>query len=106
VARKWSRDERMFASSLADFMSLALSASGRQQAQEQLRHLANYDRLTALPNRALFQDRLSHALVKAQRSGHRIALLFVDVDRFKAVNDSLGHGTGDRVLRSIAKRLV
>src|SRR5690606_3283967 len=57
-------------------------------------------------NRALFQDRLSHALVKAQRSGHRIALLFVDVDRFKAVNDSLGHGTGDRVLRSIAKRLV
>ncbi|HEX6930164.1 MAG TPA: diguanylate cyclase, partial [Gammaproteobacteria bacterium] len=106
LPRNWTRDERMFASSLSDFLSLALAASGRQQAQEQLRHLANYDRLTALPNRALFHDRLSHALVKAQRSESRIALLFVDVDRFKSVNDSLGHGTGDRVLRSIAKRLT
>lgn len=104
--RIWSRDERMFASSLADFLSLALSASGRQQAQEQLRHMANFDRLTALPNRAMFQDRLAHALAKAQRSNREIALLFVDVDRFKSINDSLGHHIGDRVLRSMAKRLM
>lgn len=104
--RAWSRDERMFASSLSDFLALALAASGRQQAQEQLRHLANFDRLTALPNRAMFHDRLSHALVKAQRSNREVALLFVDVDRFKSVNDSLGHGVGDRVLRSMAKRLM
>ncbi|HEX6928873.1 MAG TPA: EAL domain-containing protein [Gammaproteobacteria bacterium] len=106
LPRTWTRDERMFASSLSDFLSLALAASGRQQAQEQLRHLANFDRLTALPNRAMFHDRLSHALTKAQRSSREIALLFVDVDRFKSINDSLGHGTGDRVLRSIAKRLM
>lgn len=104
--RSWSRDERMFASSLSDFISLALAASDRQQAQDQLRHLANFDRLTALPNRAMFHDRLSHALAKAQRSNREIALLFVDVDRFKSINDSLGHHTGDRVLRSIAKRLI
>lgn len=106
LPRNWSRDERMFASSLSDFLSLALAASGRQQAQDQLRHLANFDRLTALPNRAMFHDRLSHALTKAQRSNREIALLFVDVDRFKSINDSLGHHTGDRVLRSIAKRLI
>lgn len=106
LPRNWSRDERMFASSLSDFLSLALAASGRQQAQDQLRHLANFDRLTGLPNRAMFHDRLSHALTKAQRSNREIALLFVDVDRFKSINDSLGHHSGDRVLRSIAKRLM
>lgn len=106
LPRNWTRDERTFASSLADFLSLALSASGRIQAQEQLQHLANFDRLTALPNRAMFHDRLTHALRKAERSQREIGLLFVDVDRFKAINDSLGHHSGDRVLRAIAKRLV
>lgn len=104
--RSFSRDERMFASSLADFIALAISASGRMQVQEQLRHMANYDRLTGLPNRTMFHDRLNHALSKARRAGREIAVLFVDVDRFKAINDSLGHHTGDRVLRSIAKRLM
>lgn len=106
LPRNWTRDERTFASSLADFLSIALAASGRMQAQEQLQHLANFDRLTALPNRAMFHDRLSHALRKAERSSREIGLLFVDVDRFKAINDSLGHHSGDRVLRAIAKRLV
>lgn len=106
LPRNWTRDERTFASSLADFLSLALAASGRMQAQEQLQHLANFDRLTALPNRAMFHDRLTHALRKAERSSREIGLLFVDVDRFKAINDSLGHHSGDRVLRAIAKRLM
>ncbi|MEE8119802.1 MAG: EAL domain-containing protein [Gammaproteobacteria bacterium] len=104
--RQWSRDERMFASSLADFIALAVASSGRLQAQEQLRHLANYDKLTGLPNRAMFQDRISHAIQKSRRTGKGLALLFVDLDRFKNINDSLGHQTGDRVLRTIAKRLV
>lgn len=106
LPRNWTRDERTFASSVSDFLALAISASGRQQAQEQLRHLANFDRLTALPNRVMFHDRLSHALNRAQRANKIIALLFLDLDRFKTINDSLGHHTGDRVLRSIAKRLI
>lgn len=104
--RDWILDERMFASSLADFVALTLSAAGRQQVQEQLRHLANFDRLTGLPNRVMFHDRLAHALAKAERFNRRIALLFVDLDRFKSINDSLGHQIGDRVLRRTAKRLV
>lgn len=104
--RRWTRDERVFASSLADFLSLAISSSGRQEAQEQLQYMANYDRLTGLPNRAMFQDRLAHALTKAHRANREIALLFVDLDRFKPINDSLGHHIGDRILRGIAKRLM
>lgn len=106
LPRRWSREERAFISSLADFVSLALTSSGRQRAQEELRQLANFDRLTGLPNRAMFQDRLHHALEKARRNDTQMALLFVDVDHFKKVNDSLGHALGDRVLRSIGKRLV
>jgi diguanylate cyclase (GGDEF)-like protein len=105
-SRQWILDERMFASSLADFIALTLAAAGRQQAQEELRYMANYDRLSGLPNRVMFHDRLVHALAKAQRFDRKIALLFVDLDRFKGINDSLGHQVGDRVLRRIAKRLV
>ncbi|HWP94142.1 MAG TPA: EAL domain-containing protein [Gammaproteobacteria bacterium] len=106
MPRQWTRDERAFASSLADFLSLAHTAAGRQKAQEQLRQMANFDRLTGLPNRAMFLDRMRHALEKAKRANNELAVLFVDVDRFKSINDSLGHHTGDRVLRAIAKRLV
>ncbi|MGD8688412.1 MAG: EAL domain-containing protein [Gammaproteobacteria bacterium] len=104
--RQWTRDERNFASSIADFVALAITASDRRDAEDRLRHLANFDKLTGLPNRTLFQDRMGHALLKARRNSTQVALLFVDVDRFKAINDSLGHHTGDRVLRSIAKRLL
>lgn len=106
MPRQWTRDEHAFASSLADFVSLAITSSGRQQAQEQLHFMANFDKLTGLANRAMFQDRVRHAITKAQRAGEEMALLFVDVDHFKKINDSLGHHVGDRVLRSIAKRLV
>jgi len=104
--RDWTRDEASFASSLADFVSLGITSNDRRTAEDKLREMANYDRLTGLPNRSLFLDRLSQALAKARRARQRTALLFIDVDRFKSINDSLGHHAGDLVLRSIAKRLL
>lgn len=77
----------------------------RKRAEEQLAYLANYDALTGLPNRYLLQDRLEHAMHQADRNGSRLALLFLDVDRFKSINDSLGHSIGDIFLKSMARRL-
>ena len=104
--RDWTRDEASFASSLADFVSLGITSNDRRAAEDKLREMANYDRLTGLPNRSLFLDRLAQGLAKARRAKQRVALLFIDVDRFKSINDSLGHHAGDLVLRSIAKRLL
>ena len=103
--REWTRDEASFASSLADFVALAITAYDRHTAESKLRELANYDRLTGLPNRSLFMDRLAQVLAKARRTKQRVALLFIDVDRFKGINDSLGHQQGDSVLRTVGKRL-
>ncbi len=72
--------------------------------QETLRR-ANYDSLTSLPNRSLFRDRLEHEVLSSKRTGKPIALMFIDLDRFKEVNDLLGHGAGDSLLRECAKRI-
>jgi diguanylate cyclase (GGDEF)-like protein len=85
---------------------LARALQASQHAEQALRHMAQHDTLTGLPNRALFADRLSQALAAAQRDRHRLALLFIDLDGFKPVNDSLGHGAGDELLREIARRLL
>jgi len=77
----------------------------RQRAEDQIWHVANHDALTGLPNRSLFQDRLDHALAQARRRGAKVALIFVDIDRFKSINDSLGHAQGDRLLKEVAARL-
>ena len=77
----------------------------RKRAEERLHHMAHYDHLTGLPNRVLFTDRLSQAMVDAQRHGRIVGVIFLDLDRFKTINDSLGHGVGDLLLKSVARRL-
>src|SRR4029079_1886833 len=74
----------------------------RKRAEEQLKQLAQYDSLTGLPNRSLFRDRLSMTMARARRSGRILALMFLDIDRFKEINDSLGHTIGDEVLQATA----
>ena len=76
-----------------------------KQAEEQLQHLAHYDALTGLPNRTLFSDRLQQALATAKRSDAHMALLLLDLDKFKPVNDTLGHAVGDLLLIEVGKRL-
>ncbi len=77
----------------------------QKRAEQELRYLANYDTLTSLPNRSLLSERLSRAIVRARRENGRVAVLFIDLDRFKDINDSLGHATGDRILRAAAARV-
>ena len=77
----------------------------RREAEERVHRLAHYDELTGLPNRSMFNQRLSHALAQARRNDKSLAILFIDLDRFKNINDTLGHEAGDRVLKGVAQRL-
>ena len=86
--------------------ALAAIAIERKQAQTQVEYMAHFDALTTLPNRTLMLDRLKQALVQARRNKRGVALLFIDLDNFKEVNDSLGHPIGDTVLCAVAERLV
>lgn len=78
----------------------------RKAIQQRIQHLAYHDALTDLPNRSLMQDRISQAIGRAARSTKRFAVMFIDIDNFKNINDTLGHDVGDELLRQIAKRLT
>jgi len=78
----------------------------RKAIQQRIQHLAYHDNLTGLPNRGLLQDRLAHSIARAERGHRKVAVLFIDLDNFKNINDTLGHDVGDELLRQVAKRLA
>ena len=94
------------ASRLQHYVTLFSDISGEKFAAERIHRLAHYDATTELPNRVLLQDRLLHAINRATRVGGQLALLFLDLDGFKQINDTLGHAAGDEVLRMVGARLM
>jgi diguanylate cyclase (GGDEF)-like protein/PAS domain S-box-containing protein len=86
-------------------VSVFSDISALKKSQEELEKLVHFDTLTGLPNRTLFHDRLEHAIERSGRKGHKTALLFLDIDGFKNVNDSFGHEAGDAMLKIVAERL-
>jgi diguanylate cyclase (GGDEF)-like protein/PAS domain S-box-containing protein len=94
------------AGAVTHFVGVFSDITKAKESQDKLDHLAHHDALTALPNRLLFHDRLQHALVRAAREEEQLAVLFIDLDRFKNVNDTLGHHVGDELLKQVAKALA
>ena len=96
---------RYFIAVIQDISENKRASEALKESEEQFRKLAHYDIITALPNRALFYDRLGHAIAQAKRDRCALAVLFVDVDRFKHVNDTFGHAAGDQLLKLVSDRL-
>ncbi|CDK99259.1 putative diguanylate phosphodiesterase [Magnetospirillum gryphiswaldense MSR-1 v2] len=88
-----------------NFVAVISDITSRKQVEERLSYAANHDPLTRLPNRTLFQERLTRAIARASRNHNLVALLFIDLDRFKQVNDTMGHLAGDMLLQQVAERL-
>ncbi len=88
------------------FVLVFTDITAQKQAEDDLRYLASYDTLTGLPNRALLMDRIYHGIEQAKRERRSLALCFIDLDKFKQINDSLGHDIGDLLLKNVAKRLT
>ena len=105
LTRKW-HDERVLRRQVESLEHVVTARTeGLEAANRQLRHLATHDALTGLPNRVLFDDRLAQAIAHADRDEQQCAVLVLDLDRFKLVNDSLGHRAGDDLLNEVARRL-
>jgi PAS domain S-box-containing protein len=91
---------------ITHYVAVKLNITERREAHERLAYMANHDVLTNLPNRVLFFERLDQALASARRHGTLLALLFVDLDKFKPINDTRGHAVGDQLLQAVAERLT
>jgi diguanylate cyclase (GGDEF)-like protein/PAS domain S-box-containing protein len=87
-------------------IGVAMDITDRKLAEQRIAHMAHHDALTGLPNRVLLRDRIQQAIAHAHRDGSQLAVLFLDLDRFKTINDSLGHQLGDRLLQSVASRIL
>ena len=96
------RDEQ---AQITHYIAVYLDITARKKEEERINYLANYDVLTGLPNRYLLSDRIEQALSSAQRHSGKVGVLFIDLDRFKNINDSLGHDIGDALLKQVATRL-
>jgi diguanylate cyclase (GGDEF)-like protein len=106
LSRKWENDKLVRDHVLRLEEVITARTRGLEAANQQLRHLATHDALTGLPNRVLLDDRLQQAIAHADRDGRPFALLVCDLDRFKLINDSLGHRAGDELLQEVARRLL
>ncbi len=95
----WKTEEGLF------FTSIIRDITERREIEEKIKHLAFYDSLTELPNRAMFVDCLEREVDRVKRNKEKLAVMFIDLDRFKNVNDTLGHGVGDSLLKEVARRL-
>jgi diguanylate cyclase (GGDEF)-like protein len=105
LTRKWQAEQVMRRQVQSLENMVAVRTMGLEAANHQLRHLATHDALTGLPNRVLLDDRLDQAIVHAERDQQRFAVMVLDLDRFKVINDSLGHRAGDELLNQVAVRL-
>jgi len=103
LAQEWTPDEIKLAQALGTHLYMAVM---QRRVEEMIRHQASHDRLTGLPNRLLFDERLSLALAYAHQRGEMLAVMFLDLDRFKVINDTLGHATGDQLLQQVAHRIA
>jgi diguanylate cyclase (GGDEF)-like protein/PAS domain S-box-containing protein len=105
----WIRDEALLVRDEAGgpsfWQGVMLDITKRKLAEEQLAYLAYHDKLTRLPNRAMFEELLSLALARARRHEHAVGVVYLDLDNFKMINDSLGHSAGDELLRQVAARM-
>jgi len=106
LCRKWENDKLLRGHVLRLEDLVTTRTRGLEAANQQLRHLATHDALTGLPNRVLLDDRLQQAIAHADRDTRSFALLVCDLDRFKLINDSLGHRAGDELLQEVAQRLT
>jgi diguanylate cyclase (GGDEF)-like protein len=98
----FTRKDASFLKAIATALGTAI---GRHRVEERLSHVAQFDSITGLPNRTLFHDRLAQAMTRARRRKSALALIFLDLDGFKEINDTLGHKAGDRLLRAVGARL-